>query len=321
MKFLKFIFLYFVCSSAAFAQVMVTPSHTRPLRALMLESELILSPEYPPLRPGSFYQNGRVVFGGMIDDAKPYCQVEEFSSLPENIQRELILKLNTLDGGLFEENHADTWVRFFTKISFSAGAHDLNINCASPAKGAFRETTIAEFEEAFGNHLRLGRIEIGDTGIEVRHPLFGEYDVLGAAMLRESMVLTTSAILKLERDGTNSALHLILVDGAVATENNFERPYCELIYMDLENPELPTELTIPANTNFHFEGAISGGYMKMGTRETAIDHGFYFVADIVGFTHPLKLLCNSQNSLRPLTYQGVRRITSPLIEWAYTVRN
>lgn len=59
---------------------------------------------------------------------------------------------------------------------------------------------------------------------------------------------------------------------------------------------------------------LSASYDKL----EGLELGFAFIADLVGFSAPLKLSCSSLNAARPLRYLETRYLTLPFIDWIYS---
>lgn len=87
----------------------------------------------------------------------------------------------------------------------------LSRSCSS--KGSYKEITLGEFEQTFGIHLRNGNLSLGDPGVEMGNPLYGEYDVLTAEVLRKYIQLSTLQPIKLTKEQDHPALRVTIAGG------------------------------------------------------------------------------------------------------------
>lgn len=285
----------------------------RPLRVLNVESEVYVFIE-GDLRKNTTYQDGKSVLVGMppFDDKKAYCHVEDFSLIPDHENRKTPLRLNEIEGFVVDEGQNDTWTKFITKLHFMGTKADLSITCFSESKGLYREITLGEFEQTFGINLRYGNLSLGDSGVEIRNPLYGEYDVLTAEVLRKYIQLSTLEPIKLIKDKENSALRVTVAGGKILETNDYSIPYCDFLHIP-DKGSVPDELILPKGLKLTF-GAVTGSYHK----SKLMDHGFILMADLIGYEKSLRLYCSSNDPNKPLRYLGARYITQPLIDWSYT---
>lgn len=225
------------------------------------------------------------------------------------------MKLSKSDGGHYDRGEDDTWAQFKTSLRFSSKTkpHDFVVDCFSKSNGLFKEMTLDEFAGVFGEKIHFGKVNLDDHGIEKRHPLYPEYDVLTPSLLRKNILVQIPADLTLRTPDDEEWPEISVIGGMATLDNDYTEPYCTL-FVKNDDGTTPKTVTIPANTNLRFEGDISGGYM----REDGLDSGFTTMGHLTGFKFPLLLYCNSNNPAKPFRYASMRKTTAPIIDWAYT---
>lgn len=309
----KYLFLIAsVVGNFSFAEIFEIQN--RPLRTLEVGTELFVTIE-GELRAGSVYQNGKAVLIGYppFEENSPYCEVESFSSVPPFESRNTGLKLNDIEGSLFDDGKNSSWTKFITNLSFVSKNGHVHISCKSNSHGVFREISIGEFEKTFGINLRFGNLMVADPGIELNNPLYPEYYVLNANALRSALKLETKTPIKLSFEIDTGVFRSTIADGKILPENDHLGPYCQLLVRSENATANNQELVLPSDLSLKFEGDFSGGYKKM----TNWDFGFFFTAELVGFEKPIQIYCNSVNSSQPLKYSGASSITKSIISWIF----
>lgn len=311
---MKFLFIGLVLSGIT-ANAGLFELQNRPLRVLNINSEILVTVE-GDLQAGGVYQDGKAVliFDPSFDQAKPYCEVESFSKIPSFEDRKYPLKLNDIEGSVSDSGQSNDWTKFITKLQFSSATSRITITCLSDSVGSFKEITLGEFEKVFGPHLRFGNLLLGDSGIELQHPLYPEYYVLDAKALRTVMKLEVLQPINMPYERETNTHRVTIAGGKIIAENDYSQPYCQLLHIAETETAVSSELVLKAGQSLQFAGNVSGSYNK----SNGWDFGFSFYANVVGHEKPLQLYCSSLNANQPLRYSGARLTTYSILGWIFS---